>query len=105
MSTDDRGRTSDETQAEVRRQVRAIRNFYVHAVVYATVMVMLVVINFASGDAWQGNWWVQWGAMPWGVVLLLHGIFALQGNSMFGPEWEERKVEELLRQRERQRSR
>lgn len=101
MSTDDKGRTSDEPRAEVRRQVRAIRNFYVHAAVYAAVMLVLVVINFASGDAWNGQWPVQWVAMPWGVVLLLHGLFALQGNSMFGPEWEERKVEELLKQRER----
>ncbi|HEV7717619.1 MAG TPA: 2TM domain-containing protein [Arsenicitalea sp.] len=105
MSTDSKGRTSDETRAEVHRQVRAIRNFYVHAVVYAAAMVLLVVINFASGDALHGNWWVQWVAMPWGVLLLLHGIFALRNNAMFGPEWEERKVEELLKEREQRGSR
>jgi hypothetical protein len=65
---------------------------------------MLVLINIASGDAWHGSWWVQWATMPWGVLVLLHGILALRSNAMFGPEWEQRKVEELLRERDRRRS-
>ena len=84
---------------EARRQARALRAFYLHALVYGAVMAMLVAINFASGDAWEGNWWVQWPAMSWGVLLIIHGIFATKGSTLFGPEWEERKIEELMNKR------
>lgn len=93
-------KANDESlRVEARRQVRQLRTFYVHASIYATVMVMLVLINIVSGDAWRGNWWVQWPAMSWGVLVLIHGIIALRGSTLFGPEWEERKVEEIVSRR------
>jgi hypothetical protein len=80
-----------------RQQVQNIRAFYVHLSVYIAVVTMLVLINVASGDAWRGNWWVQWPAMAWGAAVVIHGIFALRGYAYFGPEWEERKIEEIMR--------
>jgi hypothetical protein len=89
----------DPVRAEARRQVRALRAFYMHAAIYATVMVMLVLINIATGDAWRGNWWIQWPARSWGAVVLIHGIIALRGSTLFGPEWEERKIDEIVSRR------
>jgi hypothetical protein len=90
-----------EAREEARRQARGLRAFYMHALVYLAVMAMLVAINISSGDAWRGNWWVQWPAMTWGMLLVLHGIFANGAISIFGRDWEDRKVEELMRQRKR----
>jgi hypothetical protein len=39
--------------------------------------------------------------MTWGMLLVLHGIFANGAISIFGRDWEDRKVEELMRQRKR----
>ena len=89
----------DRARQRARQEVRALRGDYQQAMVYAAVMVMLVLINIMSGDAWRGNWWVQWPAMPWGVVLIIHGILATRGNSLFGPDWEDRKVEELMKRK------
>jgi hypothetical protein len=86
----------EAARAEARRKVQGMRAFYIHALVYAVVITMLIVINLLSGDGWKGNWWVQWPAMTWGAVLILHGIFAHGGADLFGADWEERKVDELV---------
>lgn len=93
--------SEDPARAAARRQVRAIRGFYIHATVYVAVIVMLGLINISTGDAWHGNWWVQWPAMGWGVALLIHGIFALNGSTLFGRDWEERKIDELMKRQNR----
>lgn len=80
-----------------RRQVRRIRFFYIHALIYGAVITMLVVINLTSGDLWRGNWWVIWPATTWGVVLAIHGILANSAADLFGRDWEERKIDELVR--------
>jgi membrane protein YdbS with pleckstrin-like domain len=95
--TSDRPGDEDMLRAEARRRVRAIRALYVHASIYAVVIVMLTAINFMTGDAWQGNFWVRWPAITWGAVLLIHAVVTLGGLDVFGPEWEERKVEEMMR--------
>jgi hypothetical protein len=87
----------DSARVEARAHARALRWFYLHATTYAGVMVFLLFVNFASGDVWQGNFWVQGPAMGWGIALVIHGIFAMRGNELFGREWEDRKVEELMR--------
>ena len=98
MSTSD-DPAYNEAREEARRQARNLRGFYMHALIYAAVITMLVAINISSGDAWRGNWWVQWPAMTWGVLVVLHGIVATGRIALFGKDWEERKVEELMRQR------
>jgi len=92
-----------KAREEARRQVAAIRGFYVHAAIYATVMVMLIAVNVAGGDAWRGNWWVQWPAMTWGALVLINGILAFRGNTFLGPDWEERKIDEIMQQRQKRR--
>jgi len=78
----------------LRQRVRALRAFYQHLIVYAAVIGMLFLINLASSP----NWWVQWPAMGWGLLLVLHGVFTHTG--LLGPAWEERRIAELMRQRE-----
>ena len=87
----------DAAYRDARRRVRAQRDFYQHVIVYAAVMSMLFLINLATSP----TWWVQWPAMGWGLLLVLHGVFTNTG--LLGPAWEERRVAELMRQRDRPR--
>ncbi len=84
----------DAAYRDARRRVRAQRDFYQHVIVYAAVMSMLFLINLAASPIW----WVQWPAMGWGLLLVLHGVFTNTG--LLGPAWEERRIAELMRQRE-----
>jgi hypothetical protein len=89
--------TDDAAYRDARERVRALRAFYQHLIVYAAVMGMLLLINLSTSP----SWWVQWPAMGWGLLLVLHGAFTHTG--MFGPAWEERRIAELMRDRERAR--
>jgi hypothetical protein len=85
----------DAAYRDARAHVRAERVFYQHLIVYAAVMGMLFLINATTSP----NWWVQWPAMGWGLLLVLHGVFTNTG--LLGPEWEERRVAQLMRRRGR----
>ena len=83
--------------AEARRQARALRAFYTHLTAYVGVMALLVFINISTGDGLDGNWWVQWPAMGWGIGLAIHALTTFHGGTFLGADWERRKAEELLR--------
>jgi hypothetical protein len=84
----------DAAYREARERVRALRAFYQHLIVYLAVIGFLLLVNLASSP----NWWVQWPAMGWGLLLVLHGVFTTTG--VFGPAWEERRIAELMGRKE-----
>ena len=55
--------------------------FYGHVVAYATVALLLVLLNLgqlqiSAEPGWQGGgagWWVQWPLLVWAALLLWHG--------------------------------
>lgn len=51
-----------------KRKVEAITGFYIHAFVFASVLLGLFVHNATLGD----EWWVHWVFIGWGLGLALH---------------------------------
>ena len=80
-----------EKLARARRQVAAIKGFYIHLLVFVLVNAFLVAINLTTGS----EWWAQWPLLFWGVGLLIHGLAVWGGLSRAVARWEARKVEEL----------
>lgn len=82
---------SDYDRAQAR--VRALRGFYIHAITYVLVNLMLVAINliFSPDDLWF--YWVTAG---WGIALAIHAWTVFSSTRPFGPEWEDRKIQEEL---------
>ncbi len=78
---------------QARRHVREIREFYVNALMFAVVIPVLWVVNLMGTPKVL---WAQWPTLGWGFGVLIHGMFTFGGRSLFGPEWEERKVQEIL---------
>ncbi len=78
-----------------RKRAEAIRGFYVHLMIYLTVNAALVLIDALDGD----GWWFDWIAVPWGIGLAAHAI-AVFSDRFLGAEWEQRKIDKLLRQDE-----
>lgn len=56
-----------------RRRAKAKYGFFVHAVVYAAVMLLLVVVNVVTSP---GNIWFIWPLVGWGLAVALHGARA-----------------------------
>jgi hypothetical protein len=74
-----------------RQKVQMMTGFYIHAAVFALVMLILFVIDAAVGQ----GWWVQWPLLGWGAGLAAHWSLVFGSGLSFLTNWQERKVEEL----------
>lgn len=79
-----------------KRKVKRIKGFYIHAIVYICVNLMIIVSNslvakngFADADGYMT-------ALFWGFGLLAHGLAVFALDFIMGRNWEERKIQEYL---------
>jgi len=59
-----------EIYERARGRAQAKYGFFVHAVVYVAIMVLLVVINMLTSPA---TLWFIWPLIGWGLAVALHG--------------------------------
>ena len=94
----DEGDVEAPTYRRERRRVRFLFRFYRHVVRYLAIVGLLAIIDWLTG----GGWWVQWVALIWGAVLLLHFLNTFAFGWLLGPEAERRALEGRLRQRKKE---
>ena len=82
----------DAKLMKAKRQVAAIKGFYVHLFVFTLVMLGLVAINFAVGRPW----WVLWVLLGWGIGVLAHALTVFGHTSRRIADWEKRKIRRLM---------
>lgn len=87
--------TENIQYANAQNRVRQERKFYIHLVVF-------VIVNFISNYSdfhQKENWTVEnkWGLLLWAFALLNHGLSVFLPNFIFSKNWEERKMQEILR--------
>ncbi len=75
-----------------RKRVKQIKEFYSHLASYVVVIGALALIDVLDGRFD----WFWWAAIPWGIGLAIHAFTVWGENGIFGQEWEERKMRELL---------
>jgi multidrug efflux pump subunit AcrB len=63
--------TNMDEYARARKRAEAKYGFFVHAAVYATVMVLLVIINVLTSPE---TIWFIWPLIGWGFAVALHGM-------------------------------
>ena len=61
----------NDQYAVARRRAEAKYRFFVHAAVFAAVMVLLVIINLVTSP---GDIWFIWPLIGWGFAVVLHGL-------------------------------
>lgn len=74
------------------KQVRRLRRFYRHLIIYILVMVLLTVINLLTSS----HVWVIWAALGWGIGLASHAIKVFSPWRLFDDEWERKEVEKRI---------
>ena len=76
-----------------RKRVEEIKGFYIHAVIYVIVNLGMFIFNyFIIG----GNLWFFWSLFGWGMGLAAHGLGVFGLGGIWGKDWEERKIRELM---------
>ncbi len=63
--------TQSDAYAKARERAKAKYGFFVHAGVYAAVMVLLVFVNLVTSP--RAIWFV-WPLIGWGFAVVLHGV-------------------------------
>jgi hypothetical protein len=76
-----------------KKRVEEIKGFYVHLAVYVLVNAGLVIISFMTSP---GEYWFRWPLLGWGIGIVVHAISVFGFGRVLGPEWEERKIREIM---------
>lgn len=78
------------------KRVKNIKGFYVHLTVYVFVNIFLSFQIYWSSKNEFWRWESFSPALFWGIGLLAHGTSVFGTNLLFGKNWEERKIKELM---------
>ena len=80
-------------------RVEELKKFYGNITSYVVVITFLAVLNY-----WTNEWaymWFLWAAFGWGIGIFFHAIRTFNLNPFFGRDWEERKIQELMKDEEK----
>ncbi len=88
----------EERYELAQKKVKKIKGFYSHLFFYLVINAVIIIQIYlkTTTDFW--DWNNFYTALFWGIGLLAHGIsvFTTNSNSIFGKDWEERKIQELI---------
>ncbi|NDV15962.1 histidine kinase [Muricauda sp. TY007] len=82
--------------AKAKEKVECIKSFYYNLTAYLIVIPLLGYINYST----TSFPWIIFPAVGWGLGLIGHWMSAYGHNPLFGKEWEERKIQELMNDKE-----
>ena len=97
---------NDKAAYEVaKKKVDKIRGFYIHLLVYTAINIMIIYANaqFLKPNESFFQFKIFSTAFWWGIGLLAHGVNVFAMDLIFGQNWEERKIREIM-EKERQNS-
>lgn len=86
--------TSQQSKYEqAKEKVEELKGFYSHFTIYCIFVVVFIVLNYYSTS-------YPWAIFPiagWGIGVLGHAAGVFEWNPFFGKDWEQRKIEELVK--------
>jgi len=92
------GYDDDAEYRSAKRRVRRVFGFYKHVATYVTVLLLLLAVDLIiDGD----DFFVQWVALVWGIILALHFLNVFVFDVFLSREAESRMIERELRKRGR----
>ena len=88
----------DSKYLRARKRVEELKGFYYNLISFCLVIPFLIFINY------QTYWGFQWFWFPiigWGIGLTIHAFCIFVKKGFLGHEWEQRKLQELMREEEK----
>jgi hypothetical protein len=90
----------DQKTIEAKRYLRAkqsvekVKEVYVHATVFVFSMSIIIITNIMFVPGFHYFWFAMLG---WGMALFLHWLVVIGfSSSLFGKDWEVRKIKEAM---------
>lgn len=92
----------EDKYAAAQRQVKRLKGFYTHLIIYIVINIFIIFINISNLEPGESYFKVEnfFTAFFWGIGLAAHGLSVFGGNIFFGRRWEEKKIQELMKKEE-----
>lgn len=84
-----------------KKKVKDIKGFYVHLLVYLFINVAIIAVTTYKDWEELGEIWTYSTAFFWGIGLFAHWFSVFGPNVLFGKDWEEKKIQELMERKKR----
>lgn len=78
-----------------RRQVRNLKGFWIHLTAFVVANAAMAALNLSRTP---DRLWFYWVTFGWGAGILLHALLVF--GSGIAKNWEERKIQEILKRDE-----
>ena len=85
---------TDKKYERARKSTENIKGLYQHLFAYCLFTPFTIFINYKT--YWDYKWF-WFSVIGWGIGLAIHGFVVFVHKGMLGSNWEERKIEELMR--------
>jgi transcriptional regulator with XRE-family HTH domain len=73
--------------------VRKLKGFYMHLVLYVSIVGFLALVNLMT---YRHYLWFIWAGLGWGIGILLHALRVFDKVPFLNGEWERRQAEKYL---------
>ena len=90
--------TEETKYQKAKERVEALRGFYIHLSVYVVVNLFLFLLNIIVSPT---SLWFYWPLLFWSIGLALHAVYVFASGRLFGADWEERKIGEIMEKEKR----
>lgn len=91
----------EQAYLKAQKRIKEIKGFYSHLAVMIIILPFLVFINLQFTPQYHWFWWAVFGNLM-GLFFHWLGIFGLKIFGL-GKDWEERKLNEFIREEENKR--
>ena len=85
--------TSEDRYLQAKERVHALKRLYISGFMYCIIIPVLIYINHQT----TSFPWAIFPAMGWGFGLIIQGFAAKGIDPLWGKQWQQRKIEELMR--------
>lgn len=88
----------EDKYAAAEREVKRLKGFYTHLIVYIVINIMIVFLNIGDLEKGESYFKIEnfFTAFFWGIGLTAHGLSVFGRNIFFGRNWEEKKIKEFM---------
>ncbi|MCB0465295.1 MAG: 2TM domain-containing protein [Aequorivita sp.] len=84
---------SEKRYKLAKKRVEKLKGFYIHFAIYLMMVPVFIYLNYISNTGFP---WALFPVVGWGIGVMGHAVEAFNYNPLFGKNWEERKIRELM---------
>ncbi|MEI6156813.1 MAG: 2TM domain-containing protein [Atribacterota bacterium] len=88
----------NERYQRAKEQVKGFKDFYSHLLIFVIVNIGLFLINITTSP---DVYWFYWPLIGWGIGITCHAMSVFGIGGILGKNWEERKIQEIMKKEEK----